>query len=118
MKNKNKSSANDLYDYFDIPEKLIKYKNGFNLTEGINEIGHYENCFWLIDIICHQKKYFDVELWKFTRDRENLFTLTGKNKLEYIFVELHNLESNFYFDNLTILKKGKLLCLPIEEDIY
>lgn len=113
----NRSSANFLYDYFTVPEKLHKYHN-YSLTEGINELSINENCFWLIDIICHHKINFDIEVWKFSREKGNIFLLTGINMQDIKFVEFSNLESDFYFDDLTILKKRKLLCLPIEADIY
>ncbi|WP_442780867.1 DUF6876 family protein [Chryseobacterium sp. SL1] len=107
-----------MYDIYTVTEKLIKYKSTFNLTQGINDIVLYEDCFWFIDIICHHKINFDVELWELRREKGNLFTITGKNKLQIKFVELHNIQSDFYFDDLTIVKKGKLLCLPIEESMY
>jgi hypothetical protein len=36
---------------------------------------------------------------------QDLFLLTGKNKNDIIFVEIKNLQSDFYFDDLIILKK-------------
>ena len=114
---KHRSSANDLYDFYTTPEKLIKYKK-FNFTLGINTIATDENCFLILDIICHQKKNFDIEIWKFSRDNNNLFSLTGKSKQGFTFTEIKNVESDFYFDDFTIIKKEKLLCLPIEEKIY
>lgn len=120
MKNRTKqrTSANDLYDFYNTPEKLINYKNGFHLTKGIYDIANDENCFLILDMICRHKKNFEIEIWKFKRDIQNQFILTGKNKSGYKFVEIPNLESDFYFDDLTILKKGKIICLPIEENIY
>jgi len=113
-----RTSANDLYNHYTVRENLIKYENGFYVTEGINDIALYENCFWLIDIICHHKINFDIEFWKFSRENNNKFLLSATNKRDSKFVELQNLESDFYFDDLTIIKKGKLLCLPIEDYIY
>lgn len=120
MKNKlsKRSSANELYDMFIVPEKLIPYRNGFNITEGVNEIGFYENCFDILDIICNHKVNYEIEWWEFSRDHDNLFSLKAKNKQGEIFVDIKNLQSEFYFDDLVIIKRGKLLCLPIEENIY
>lgn len=114
----NRSSANFLYDYFTVPEKLHEYHNGYYLSEGINEIALYENCYFVLDLICNHKLNFEIEIWHFARYTQDLFFLTGKNKNDIIFVEIKNLQSDFYFDDLIILKKGKLLCLPIEENIY
>ncbi|MCY1692710.1 hypothetical protein OVA29_21585 [Exiguobacterium sp. SL14] len=74
--------------------------------------------FWLIDIICYHKINFDIEIWKFSREKGNIFLLIGTNELDFKFVEFQNLESDFYFDDLIIVKKRNLLCLPIEVDIY
>lgn len=113
-----RSSANELYDFYKYPQKLIKYKYGFKITEGINEIGNDENIFSILDIICRHKKNFEVEIWEFKRDRSNLFSLTGKDKFRTEFIQIPDLEFDFYFDDLVILKKGKLVCLPIEENLY
>lgn len=113
-----RSSANNLYDYYTTPEKLIKYNNGFHITQGIYDIANDENCFLILNIICRHKMNFEVEIWEFKRDFQNLFTLSGKDINGDKFVEFQKIESDFYFDDLTITKKGKLLCLPIEESIY
>lgn len=120
MKNriKQRTSANDLYNVYTVPEKLIQYKDGFHLTEGIYDIADNENCFSVLDMICRHKRNFEVEIWEFKRHTQNLFILTGKDQSGYKFVEIPKLESDFYFDDLTLLKKGKLLCLPIEENMY
>lgn len=114
---KHRSSVNDLYDFYIVPEKLIKYKD-FYFTEGIYNIANDENCFLILDIICHQKKNFNTEIWNFSRDNDNLFSLTGKSKQGFTFTEILNVESDFYFDDFTIIKKEKLLCLPSEENLY
>ena len=113
-----RSSANELYDYYLYPEELIKYKFGFNISEGINEVGREENIFAILDIICRHKKNFETEAWEFTRDGENLFTLIGKDRFGTEFVKIPKIKSDFFFDDLNLIKKGKLLCLPIEENLY
>ena len=117
-KTKIRTSANYLYDLYTTREKLINYKNGFCLTQGINDIIDDENCSFILDIICRQKQNFQIEIWEFSRYNGNIFTLSGKSIQRLNFVEISNLESDFYFDDLIILKKGKLICLPIEENIY
>lgn len=117
-KTSNRTSANDLYDIYLEPEELHIYKNKFKLTEGINDIAYYENCYWVIDQICLHKKNFNLEIWELSRNQNEIFTLMGKSQLGIVFVEIKNLQSDFYFDNLIILKKDKLLCLPLEENLY
>lgn len=113
-----RTSANDLYDNYLEPEELHTYKNNFKLTDGIKEVAYYENCFWVIDLICHHKKNFSLEIWEFGRIDNEIFTLTGKNETGDVFVEIKNLQSDFYFDDFIIIKRDKLLCLPIEVSIY
>ena len=115
---KKRSFANDLYDFYTIPEKFIKYKNSFYLTQGVYDLVNDENCFVILNIICRHKTNFEFETWEFKRDFQNLFTLSGKDINGDKFVEFQKIESDFYFDDLIIIKKGKLLSLPIEEKIY
>lgn len=114
----NRTSVNDLYDNYLEPEELHNYKRSFKLSEGINEIAYYENCYWVIDLICHHKNKFSLEIWEFCRIENEIFTLKGKDKSGEVFVEIENLQSDFYFDDFVIVKKDKLLCLPIEQNIY
>lgn len=116
----NRTSANDLYDIYLVPQLFHKYKNGFKLTEGVYDIVNYESCTWLIDKILEQQYSFDfkIEIWVLSRVDNDEFTLTGKNKLGFEFIVLENLISDFYFDDLTIIKKDKIFCLPIEESLY
>lgn len=117
-KQNNRTSANDLYDIYLEPMKLLFYKRDFVVTEGINDIAYYENCYLVLDLICNHKKNYCLEIWEFSRIENKMFSLTGKNLEGKIFVEIKNIQSDFYFDDLIIIKKGKLLCLPIEENLY
>ena len=123
MDNKNssrRSSANDLYDVYSVPQKLHDYENGYKFTEGVYDIATYEDCFWLLDLILdHQINLnFENQIWHFKRTHQESFTLTCKNKEGYKLAEIENLQTNFYFDDLTIIKKDKMFCLPIEESMY
>lgn len=113
-----RSSANSLYDFYKYPVDLIKYKNGFKITQGIYDMANEENWFPFLDIICFHEKKFKTEIWQFSRENDHLFTLTGNSEENIMFTEIQDLESDFFFDELTLIKKGKLICLPIEENIY
>lgn len=115
---KRRNSANELYDNYTFPQKLIHYHNGFHITEGIYDIVHNENFSQIIDIICQHKKNFETEIWKFSRQNQNKFILMGSNTTNVQFIQLENIEADFYFDDLVLLKKNKLICLPIEENLY
>ena len=113
-----RSSANSLYDFYKYPTDLIPYKNGFNITEGIHDMTCEENWFYFLDMICFHKKRFKKEIWQFSRENDNVFTLTGNSERNVQFTEIPDLESDFFFDDFTLVKKEKLICLPVEEDIY
>ncbi|MCT2409973.1 hypothetical protein NZD88_20655 [Chryseobacterium antibioticum] len=115
-----RNSANDLYNIYTSREKLHEYKNGFKLTEGIYDIAVYEDCFSLIDLILEQQcgPKLEIQIWELIRREENAFNLTCSNVRNEILYEKNNLRIDFYFDYLQIFKIGKLLCLPIEKDIY
>jgi len=114
-----RSSVNNLYDMYSYPEKLIKHKSGFNLTQGIYDVVFDENIEFILNIITQHKKNSNFETWHFCREQyENKFSLTGRNKLGNKFLEIPNIVSDFYFDDFVIIKKETLLCLPIEEKLY
>ncbi|ASW75267.1 hypothetical protein IQ37_19225 [Chryseobacterium piperi] len=120
MNSNNRTSANDLYNVYLVPEELHGYKDGYEFTEGVYDITTYENCLWLFDLILDQKTDADPEtqIWCLKRMKQDFFMLTCKNKEGRKCAEIKNVEACFYFDDLTIIKKGKLFCLPIEENIY
>lgn len=113
-----RNSANSLYNFYKYPVDLIPYKNGFNITEGIHDMASEENWFYFLDIICFHEKRFKTETWQFSRENDNLFILAGYSETEVQFTKIPNLEFDFFFDDLTIVKKEKLICLPVEKDIY
>lgn len=113
-----RSSANILYDFYKYPTDLIQYKNGFKITQGIQDILFEEDIESIIKMIIKHKINFKVEVWEFSRNDKNLFTLSAKNESGLIFVDIPNLESNFFFDDMHIIKKETFLCLPIEEKMY
>ncbi len=113
-----RSSANNLYDFYKYPLDLIKYKNSFKITQGIQDILLEEDIEPIIKMIINHKRIFKVEVWKFSRSGQNLFTLSAKNKSGLQFVDIPNLTSGFFFDDICIIKKSQLLCLPVEEELY
>lgn len=113
-----RSSANSLYDFYKYSTDLIQYNNGFKITQGIQDILFEEDIESIIKLIIKHKINYQVEIWEFSRNKHNLFTLSAKDKSGLIFVDIANLESNFFFDDIIIIKKQNLLCLPIEEKLY
>ncbi|MBT2621583.1 DUF6876 family protein [Chryseobacterium sp. ISL-6] len=123
MTNRNSSRrnfANDLYDVYSVPQDLHDYKDGYKFTEGIYDLTNYEDCLWLLDLILDQQIDLNPEfqIWYFTRTHQNSFTLVCKNKEGNKIAETENVQANFYFDDVTIIKKDQLFCLPIEEKNY
>ncbi|MET3034848.1 DUF6876 family protein [Chryseobacterium sp. NRRL B-14859] len=120
--NKVKNSANELYDIYTFPNKLHGYKNGYQITEGVNDIAVYENCFWLLDLILEQQLFpeldYDIQNWKLERIGDDLFNLSCSYENGEIVEEIKGLEVDFYFDDLKIVKKGNIFCLPIEKEFY
>lgn len=115
-----RNSANDLYNVYSSPQDLHEYKNEYLFTEGINDLANFEDCFWLLDMILDEQHNLNSEtqIWTLKSVLPHSFTLTCKSKDGQKLVEIKNLEADFYFDDLIIIKKDKLFCLPVEESIY
>lgn len=115
-----KNSANSLYDIYVTPMQLHDYNKKIKLSEGVYDIASYENCFWLIDLILEEGPTLDTRLLTFELERvkDDHFSLTCSFENGKLLYRQGNLNVNFYFDYLKILKKGKILCLPIEENLY
>lgn len=119
-KGKMKNSANDLYDIYTIGKQLYEYKMGIKLSEGVNDVATYEDCFWLIDLIFKNqpKLYSQPLIYELEKFEENNFTLKCSYENGVVVSEQNNLKVGFYFDYLQIIRKGKILCLPIENSLY
>lgn len=113
-----RSSAHSLYDFYKYPIDLIQYKNGYKITQGIQDVIDDEDIEPVIKIIIKHKINYKVEVWEFSRTDQNLFTLSAKNEAGLKFLEIANLESDFFFDDISIIKRQKLLCLPMEKELY
>ncbi|AZA81604.1 hypothetical protein C1637_03260 [Chryseobacterium lactis] len=117
-----KNSANDLYDIYTFPDKLYEYKEGYKITEGINNIAEYENCFWLLDLIVNQQEHpeldCEVQNWELQKIEDGLFDLSCSHENEHVIHEVKGLQKGFYFDDFRIMKKGNIFCLPIEKELY
>lgn len=117
-----KNSANDLYDVYTSPDRLYEYKKGHKITEGINNVAVYENCFWLLDLILNQQEHpsldCEVQNWELQRIENGLFDLSCSRENKMVIHEVKGLEIGFYFDDLRITKKGNLFCLPMEKELY
>nr|WP_315030394.1 DUF6876 family protein [uncultured Chryseobacterium sp.] len=120
--NKIKNSANDLYDIYTFPDSLYEYKEGHKITEGINNVAVYENCFWLLDLILNQQEHpgldCEIQNWELLKIQDGLFDLICSHENERIIHEIKGLQIGFYFDDFRIMKKGNLFCLPIEKELY
>ncbi|ASE63478.1 hypothetical protein EGY07_19700 [Chryseobacterium indologenes] len=120
--NKIKNSANDLYDIYTFPDSLHEYKEGHKITEGINNVAVYENCFWLLDLILNQQVHpgldCEVQNWELQRIEDGLFDLSCSYENDITIHKVKGLEVGFYFDDFRIMKKGNIFCLPIEKELY
>lgn len=119
---KHKNSANELYDVYTSKQNLHEYKNGYKITEGIFDLATYEDCFWLLDLIFLFQEYIvyhsDLQSWELNRIDGNSFTLSWINDKNEVIFENNDMNISFYFDYVRIIKKGNLLCLPIEQELY
>lgn len=115
-----KNSANDLYDIYTTENQLYEYKMGIKLSEGVNDIATYEECFWLIDLIYKDQPKLNSQplIYELEKFEENNFTLKCSYENGVVVSEQNNLKVNFYFEYLQIVRKGKILCLPIENSLY
>ncbi|MFP7656661.1 DUF6876 family protein [Chryseobacterium proteolyticum] len=115
-----RNSANELYNVYSVAQDLHDYKEEYQFTEGINDMINFEDCLWLFDLILEEQPHSDSEtqVWTLKRVLPHSFTLTCKNKAGQKLAEIKNIEASFYFDDLIVIKKDKLFCLPVEENIY
>ncbi|WP_419871058.1 DUF6876 family protein [Chryseobacterium sp. CT-SW4] len=115
-----KNSANDLYDIYTTEKQLYEYKMGIKLSEGVNDIATYEDCFWLIDLIYKDQPKLNSQplIYELEKVEENNFTLKCFYENGVVVSEQNNLKVSFYFEYLQIVRKGKILCLPIENSLY
>ncbi|MBK1894652.1 DUF6876 family protein [Chryseobacterium paridis] len=121
MKNNiRRNSANDLYNVYSGSVELLDYKNDYKFTEGINDIANFENCLWLFDIILDEQANLnsDVQIWHLGRVIQDSFTLICKNESGHRIAQVQNLQKDFYFDDITIIKKDNVFCLPNEQNNY
>ncbi|PWN59949.1 DUF6876 family protein [Chryseobacterium oncorhynchi] len=81
-----------------------------------------EDCYWLLDLIFLLQEYIvyhsEIQAWELIRVSDNSFNLSWSNEKREIIFENNDMNVSFYFDYLKIIKKGNLLCLPIEESLY
>jgi hypothetical protein len=115
-----KNSANDLYDIYTTEKQLYEYKMGIKLSEGVNDIATYEECFWLIDLIYKDQPKLNSQplIYELEKLEENNFTLKCSYENGVVVSVQNNLKVSFYFEYLQIVRKGKILCLPIENSLY
>ncbi|REC48894.1 DUF6876 family protein [Chryseobacterium pennipullorum] len=117
-----KNSANDLYDIYTFADTLYEYKEGYKITEGINNVAVNENCFWLLDLIVNQQEQpgldCEVQNWELQRIEDGLFDLICSRENEVTIHKVKGLDVRFYFDDFRMMKKGNILCLPIEKELY
>lgn len=119
-RNKKRNSVNTLYDSYTSTEELFEFKKGYKLTKGIVDVSTEEDCDWLLELILEEQSKLncDVQNWHLKRIEGNLFMLYCTDQNGVVLTEVNDLSIRFYFDDLFLLVKNNLLCLPIESKMY
>jgi len=119
-RNKKRNSVNTLYDSYTSTEELFEFKEGYKLTKGIADVSTEEDCSWLLEIILEEQPKINCETqhWHFKRLQGNVFRLYCTDEDGVLLTEKNDISIPFYFDDLFLLVKKNLLCLPIESKMY
>jgi len=119
-RNKKRNSVNTLYDSYTSTEELFEFKEGYKLTKGIVDVSNEEDCSWLLEIILEEQPKLNCETqhWHFKRVEGSVFRLYCTDEKGVILTEKNDISIPFYFDDLFLLVKKNLLCLPIESKMY
>lgn len=110
-------SANDYYRHFIQPRDFVEFRSGYFLSEGLFRISGETQCYWLLQIICFQKKASDeqlMEFWNLKRTEGLEYLLQCKDSSGNILFENTFISPDFSFDEFTIWKIGSYLILPAE----
>ncbi len=116
-----KNSANDLYDFYQYPEELHSYRGLISITLGIHDLITEENCSWILDVILENQQTLsdhNIQIWKLYRIGQDTFNLTCSTDNGEVIFTCENQKFKSFWDYLQIIKKGYLLCLPVERNIY
>ncbi|WP_312900079.1 DUF6876 family protein [Chryseobacterium taichungense] len=119
-RNKKRNSANTLYDAYKAAEDLYDYKEGYKLSKGIFDVSNEEDCKWLLEIILNEQSslYCEFQYWHLKRIEGSTFMLYCTDEEGNVLTEINDISINFFFDDLFLLVKKNLLCLPIESKMY
>lgn len=119
-RNKKRNSVNTLYDSYTSTEELFEFKEGYKLTKGIVDVSNEEDCDWLLEIILEEQPKLDCEIqhWHLKRIEGSMFRLYCTDQSGVVLTEVNDISIPFYFDDLFLLVKKNLLCLPIESKMY
>lgn len=119
-RNKKRNSANTLYDAYKAVEDLYDFKGGYKLSKGIFDVSSGEDCDWLLEIILDEqsKLFCETQYWHLKRVESNTFMLYCKDEDGNVLTEINDISINFFFDDLFLVVKKNLLCLPIESKMY
>ncbi|WP_346985016.1 DUF6876 family protein [Chryseobacterium sp. POE27] len=117
---KKRNSANTLYDMYKSAEDLYRFKEGYSLTQGVFDLISGEDCDWLLDLIVDEQSKLncDIQNWHLKRIEGENFALLCSNEDGEVINQINDISLRFYFDDLFLVVKKKLICLPIESKIY
>lgn len=117
---KKRNSANTLYDMYKSVEDIYDFKGDYHISQGVFDLINGEDCDWLLDLIVDQQSKLscDIQNWHLKRIEGENFALLCSNEDGQVINQINDISLRFYFDDLFLLVKKKLICLPIESKIY
>lgn len=117
---KKRNSANTLYDMYKSVEDVYDFKAGYHISQGVFDLTNGEDCDWLLELIVQEQSRLNTEVqnWHLKRIEGENFALYCTNENGEILSEVQDISLRFYFDDLYLLVKKNLICLPVESNIY
>ena len=112
--------ANDHYKHCYGSEGGHRYIGDIVITDGIKEVAEKEECFWFLDIIISYQFYPEFknatdQVWELNRIKDCEFEVIASDTYGNILVIQKIPFSDFFFQELKVYMKDKIILLPSED---